>query len=202
MGIFSKKSSTATADPTDYQLSAAEASRAKANASNMRDPILSAMNEEQPFQISNHRGDATVSPEMHIRDMFGNAISDPDRSNPTRARGERPLDTIRAFEYAATGDKHIREQLFNDRLPWDGRRYNPPPQSQAYSANGYNHDPSDAGAGPSDYAASVHGSAVAGPTIQLGNTAGDLYDEPYAPPKSKKDKKKKRGLFGKKRDDE
>lgn len=29
---------------------------------------------------------------------------DPDRSNPTRSRWERPLDTIRAFEAAIDGN--------------------------------------------------------------------------------------------------
>ncbi|OJJ08365.1 hypothetical protein ASPVEDRAFT_89590 [Aspergillus versicolor CBS 583.65] len=33
-------------------------------------------------------------------DRQGKVISDPDRSNPTRPRLERPLDTIRGFEAA------------------------------------------------------------------------------------------------------
>ncbi|CRK31071.1 hypothetical protein BN1708_018623, partial [Verticillium longisporum] len=37
------------------------------------------------------------------RDSYGNAIADPDRSNPTRSRWERPLDTIRSFEAAIDG---------------------------------------------------------------------------------------------------
>lgn len=32
------------------------------------------------------------------------AIADPDRSNPTRSRWERPLDTIRSFEAAIDGN--------------------------------------------------------------------------------------------------
>ena len=31
-------------------------------------------------------------------------LADPDRSNPTRSRWERPLDTIRAFEAAIDGN--------------------------------------------------------------------------------------------------
>jgi hypothetical protein len=38
------------------------------------------------------------------RDSQGNPIADPDRSNPTRSRWERPLDTIRAFEAAIDGN--------------------------------------------------------------------------------------------------
>ncbi|KAF9894474.1 hypothetical protein FE257_007977 [Aspergillus nanangensis] len=37
---------------------------------------------------------------MQHRDAEGKVIADPDRSNPTRNRLERPLDTIRAFEAA------------------------------------------------------------------------------------------------------
>ena len=37
------------------------------------------------------------------KDMFGNDIAEPDRSNPTRSKHERPLDTIRSFELAAYG---------------------------------------------------------------------------------------------------
>ncbi|KAJ0421483.1 hypothetical protein BJY00DRAFT_312087 [Aspergillus carlsbadensis] len=33
-------------------------------------------------------------------DRQGKVIADPDRSNPTRPRMERPLDTIRGFEAA------------------------------------------------------------------------------------------------------
>ncbi|ROT35464.1 hypothetical protein SODALDRAFT_337455 [Sodiomyces alkalinus F11] len=37
------------------------------------------------------------------RDSFGNPIAEPDLSNPTRSRWERPLDTIRSFEAAIDG---------------------------------------------------------------------------------------------------
>ncbi|GIK06725.1 hypothetical protein Aspvir_002375 [Aspergillus viridinutans] len=37
---------------------------------------------------------------MQHRDKDGNIIADPDRSNPTRPRLERPLDTIRSFQAA------------------------------------------------------------------------------------------------------
>lgn len=37
------------------------------------------------------------------KDVHGNPITDPDRSNPTRSRAERPLDTIRGFEAAIDG---------------------------------------------------------------------------------------------------
>ncbi|KAL4802523.1 hypothetical protein BDV18DRAFT_163923 [Aspergillus unguis] len=47
-------------------------------------------------------GEGSASPlsGMQHLDRHGKVISDPDRSNPTRPRLERPLDTIRGFEAA------------------------------------------------------------------------------------------------------
>ncbi|KAL4899088.1 hypothetical protein BDW74DRAFT_184092 [Aspergillus multicolor] len=46
-------------------------------------------------------GDASIplSGIQHL-DRHGKVITDPDRSNPTRPRLERPLDTLRGFEDA------------------------------------------------------------------------------------------------------
>lgn len=41
--------------------------------------------------------------------MFHTA--DPDRSNPTRSRWERPLDTIRSFEAAIDGGYNNRRSI-------------------------------------------------------------------------------------------
>lgn len=40
------------------------------------------------------------------KDVYGNEITEPDHSNPTRSRHERPLDTIRSFEAAALGKEY------------------------------------------------------------------------------------------------
>ena len=70
--------------------------------------------------------------EVQHRDRFGNVISescyhysiahrltailvDPDRSNPTRPRLERPLDTIRAFERAAEATHSGRRSTYSGR---------------------------------------------------------------------------------------
>merc|ERR1711964_672341 len=52
------------------------------------------------------REKASLAPIRAIqhRDNQGNPIADPDRSNPTRSRWERPLDTIRSFEAAIDGN--------------------------------------------------------------------------------------------------
>lgn len=40
------------------------------------------------------------------KDVYGQEIVEPDLSNPTRSRHERPLDTIRSFEAAAYGKEY------------------------------------------------------------------------------------------------
>lgn len=65
---------------------------------------------------------------MQHKDQFGNAISafykllllvlkltitdEPDLSNPTRPRFERPLDTIRSFEVAIYGQSSSRPMSY------------------------------------------------------------------------------------------
>ncbi|OBA19517.1 hypothetical protein METBIDRAFT_79533 [Metschnikowia bicuspidata var. bicuspidata NRRL YB-4993] len=95
----------------------------KLDASKMHDPILSAVNEAQPFEEANQvqftRKQSYLSQGSdELRDPFGNKIRQADVLNPSRSRNERPLDTIRAFEYAITGDMTYRDQLESDRLGW------------------------------------------------------------------------------------
>ncbi|KAI0007482.1 hypothetical protein F4779DRAFT_619563 [Xylariaceae sp. FL0662B] len=45
---------------------------------------------------------------LQHKDSYGNPITDPDRSNPTRNKWERPLDTIRGFEAAIDGRNYRR----------------------------------------------------------------------------------------------
>ncbi|KAK9462483.1 uncharacterized protein V1516DRAFT_620375 [Lipomyces oligophaga] len=190
------------------KISPEERERMKQRTANIADPILSAMTEEQPFQVvNNHAGDTSVSPELHVRDIFGSPIEDPDLSNPTRHRSERPLDTIRGFEFAATGDKHIKEQIFRERLPWEGRRYTPPANNNnggqngtggyanGYSGNGNENDQQ----AYDDYGNPIQSenTAPARTPIQLGNAGADVDYSPAPPAKEKK----KRGLFGRKKKD-
>ncbi|KAK9240160.1 hypothetical protein V1525DRAFT_371075 [Lipomyces kononenkoae] len=179
-----------------------ERSRMKQRTANIADPILTAMREEQPFEVSAaHLGEhSSVSPEMHMRDMFGNVIQEPDRSNPTRSRSERPLDTIRSFEYAVTGDRHLKEQIFRERLPWEGRRY-----QQAYNPSAYGDDSYD-NVGQAqqhhDYTPPPPATPAAAPprqTIQLGNSAESAYVDAESLVPNKPQKEKKRGLFGRKK---
>jgi len=68
------------------------------------DPTL-AMSEVEPSMEAamTHSQLAPLRSIQH-HDTFGNPIADPDKSNPTRNRWERPLDTIRSFEAAIDGN--------------------------------------------------------------------------------------------------
>ncbi|EPS44646.1 hypothetical protein H072_1335 [Dactylellina haptotyla CBS 200.50] len=61
-----------------------------------------AITEEEPWAIAQQAGKGIS--QLRHKDQFGNEIVDPDRSNPTRHRMERPLDTIRNFEKAIYND--------------------------------------------------------------------------------------------------
>ncbi|RDL34674.1 uncharacterized protein BP5553_07802 [Venustampulla echinocandica] len=67
------------------------------------DPSL-AMTEDEPAEVANQKSSLAPIRAIQHRDALGNPIADPDRSNPTRSRWERPLDTIRSFEAAIDGD--------------------------------------------------------------------------------------------------
>ncbi|KAB8302043.1 hypothetical protein EYC80_005495 [Monilinia laxa] len=75
------------------------------------DPSL-AMTEAEPSAVANEVA-SSLAPIRAIqhRDSQGNPIADPDRSNPTRNRWERPLDTIRAFEAAIDGNYSSRKSM-------------------------------------------------------------------------------------------
>ncbi|KAJ6262702.1 Beclin-1 [Drechslerella dactyloides] len=61
-----------------------------------------AITEEEPWAIAQQAGKGIS--QMRHKDQYGNDIVDPDRSNPTRHRMERPLETIRSFERAIYND--------------------------------------------------------------------------------------------------
>ncbi|MCJ1445290.1 MAG: hypothetical protein MMC23_005795 [Stictis urceolatum] len=74
------------------------------------DPNL-AMKEMQPGQAALEQTTIDSLRGIQHKDMHGNVITDPDRSNPTRPRLERPLDTIRAFEAAIDGSYNKRSSM-------------------------------------------------------------------------------------------
>ncbi|KAF2204178.1 hypothetical protein GQ43DRAFT_438168 [Delitschia confertaspora ATCC 74209] len=77
-----------------------------------------AMNEAQPIAAALEKPTLQSLRSFQHKDLNGNLIAEPDLSNPTRSRWERPLDTIRSFHAA------IDNEYKNDH-----RRKGPPDQS-------------------------------------------------------------------------
>ncbi|KAI9927259.1 hypothetical protein ASPWEDRAFT_46719 [Aspergillus wentii DTO 134E9] len=78
----------------------------KPSISTKADPNV-AMNEAQP--MANIGGSTFSLRAIQHLDREGRIIAEPDISNPTRHRFERPLDTIRSFEAAI--ETHRRENM-------------------------------------------------------------------------------------------
>ncbi|CAI1657039.1 hypothetical protein SEUBUCD646_0M04330 [Saccharomyces eubayanus] len=189
---FRKKSSVSnTSDheggnhPTEAKISDDDKARLKMRTASVADPILDAVQEAQPFEQAAdtfhdnmNRQSYFSNEEGHVLcDVFGQTITQADISNPTRARDERPLDTIRSFEYAVSGDPIWAQQL---ETPTYGFRVRPDfpmfGSAVAYDANGM--------------------------PQQMGASSNQMYGEQavYQPQQhvetGEKEKKKKRGLFG------
>ncbi|KAK3906682.1 hypothetical protein C8A05DRAFT_29434 [Staphylotrichum tortipilum] len=97
------------------------------------DPTL-AMQEAEPSEVAAF-GKSTAASLRSIqhRDANGNPIADPDRSNPTRNRWERPLDTIRSFEAAIDGGYSNRRSIIR---PDEGTTWGPSRRTSYYNGNG------------------------------------------------------------------
>ncbi|ODV92796.1 hypothetical protein CANCADRAFT_93472 [Tortispora caseinolytica NRRL Y-17796] len=116
MGIFGRRKSAEPkphSNHPEYHL--------KEDISNVR--VLNAVNEAQPYEVNSGHSEGTLSPDMVSRDLTGKPIANPDHTNPTRARDERPLATIRGFEYCATGDPSYLDQMQREGYNWHDRRY-------------------------------------------------------------------------------
>ncbi|KAF2234525.1 hypothetical protein EV356DRAFT_532834 [Viridothelium virens] len=70
-----------------------------------------AIDEAQPAAVANQRSTMDSVRSVEWKDSTGNVISDPDLSNPSRSRWERPLDTIRSFEAAIDGQHKKRQSI-------------------------------------------------------------------------------------------
>ncbi|RCK56339.1 hypothetical protein Cantr_05946 [Candida viswanathii] len=205
MAIFRSKSSNKTPQKVEdiqIKISSKDEQQYKMHTANVHDPILSAVQEAQPFEQAAHNGAGNNEPDGRrpsylsqdshdLKDIFGQPIVQTDMSNPTRNRNERPMDTIRGFEYAITGDLAYRDQLETNRLGWgfheDFPYYNLSAGGQNGQDNGYGKD-----AGTS-YARPVINFDEQ-PVYQAGNySASSLQGD------QGKLKKKKRGLFGRKK---
>ncbi|EGV63803.1 hypothetical protein PSN45_004127 [Yamadazyma tenuis] len=160
----------------------------KMHSANVHDPVLSAVNEAQPFEQAADRIERRPSylsqDSANLKDIFGQPINHGDMSNPTRSRNERPLDTIRAFEYAITGDVSYRDQLESSRLGW-----------------GFHEDfpHYDAVGGVGGSSGDLPGNDYGRPTINFGEQPMYSAQNYSASSLKNEQKKKKRGLFGRKK---
>ncbi|KAI9769350.1 MAG: hypothetical protein M1840_004051 [Geoglossum simile] len=101
-----------------------------------------AISEDEPFAVS--QSNTTNIRALPHRDQFGNLIVEPDRSNPTRPRWERPLDTIRSFEAAI--DNEYRRRFCARADSYENSNGGYSRRSSYYSHNGYNaRGPQDGG---------------------------------------------------------
>lgn len=128
MGLFRKNSNASQhsggsgGKPAKLQITKDDERAYKVRTGSVHDPILQAVNEAQPFeeaaldqQLEGNSNSSLTRQSYNMMasnggfyDVFGKPIHQPDISNPTRARDERPLDTIRGFEYSITGDLSIK----------------------------------------------------------------------------------------------
>lgn len=186
MGLFRKKSSG------EENIKVSKQEKAfKYRSDNVHDPVLLAVNEAQPFeqQANSHQRNISLTASTDsgapLKDIFGSTINDPDMSNPTRARDERPLDTIRAFEYAISGDASYKGQLETPSLGFAVR-----PNFPGYQTNPYG--------GSYDEQSAGLGYASGRPTMALGGNQ-EAFESSVPQEGAPKEKKKKRGLFGRKK---
>ncbi|KAF9879794.1 hypothetical protein CkaCkLH20_02605 [Colletotrichum karsti] len=109
------------------------------------DPTV-AMSEAEPSAVQ-AMTKSSLAPLRSIqhKDGLGNPIAEPDRSNPTRSRWERPLDTIRSFEAAIDGGYRDRDRHTESIATWNRR-------SSYYATSGGRH-PQDSyyGSRPTSY---------------------------------------------------
>ncbi|KAK5077515.1 hypothetical protein LTR70_009593 [Exophiala xenobiotica] len=137
VSTYSHKSSRSWGDKLELTESARDKRRLEAKS----DPT-NPLHEAQPGQVALEHSNLEDIRVGQYKDWEGNVITDPDRSNPTRPRMERPLDTIRAFNAAAEGTSSRRSSY--QRPPsfsgWEngpaqrGSNYGPP--NGMYSQSG------------------------------------------------------------------
>lgn len=125
------------------KISKKDQDRLKVRTINVHDKVLDAVNEQQPFEEANQAHNvgysltSVVNNTKNFKDVFGNPITRPDVSNPTRPRDERPMDTIRSFEYSITNDSFYKQNLDTPVYGWSVRptfALNQP----SYASNPYN----------------------------------------------------------------
>lgn len=126
MGLFSRKHSSRPGRVVRAKLNKEDHESFKLRSTNVNTPVLLAVNEAQPFEQAadtflRNKSLILCSNGNVMKDVFGKNIDQPDISNPTRSRDERPLDTIRGFEYAISGDPQWIDMLETPRYGFNVR---------------------------------------------------------------------------------
>ncbi|OQE09383.1 hypothetical protein PENVUL_c006G09597 [Penicillium vulpinum] len=141
-GFSVKSDKSDKSGPTPHKRGLSESSEEKArrNLHTKADPLV-AMNELQPMAVALEASNLGSLREIQHKDQYGNVITDPDLSNPTRPRFERPLDTIRSFEAAIYGsysnNQDAASQMgdFSRRTSYHGGQ-NSGPSNRNYDQSG------------------------------------------------------------------
>lgn len=107
------------------------------NTTGKADPNA-AMNESQPIAAALEKPTLQSLRSFQHTDTDGNPITDPDLSNPTRSRWERPLDTIRSFEAAIDSEYKRRAHTVRDSTTEVMSGYNS--RRSSYYGGGGHHD--------------------------------------------------------------
>ncbi|KAL4818137.1 hypothetical protein BDW67DRAFT_22611 [Aspergillus spinulosporus] len=142
-GRSEKSEKTHRSSGSGHKISLTETSEEKHRRSlhTKADPML-AINEAQPNLVALEKSNLGSLRAMQHKDQYGNIITDPDLSNPTRPRFERPLETIRSFEAAIYGQYTSRPTSYAQTEGGDYSRRNS--YYNAYS-NGQNRQHNDRG---------------------------------------------------------
>ncbi|CDO91954.1 unnamed protein product [Kluyveromyces dobzhanskii CBS 2104] len=193
MGVFHRRGSSEAASHNsggsnnEVKITKEDRQHLKVRTASVHDPILEAVHEAQPFEqaagsFDENSNRQSYVPRGEMKDVFGQPIQQPDVSNPTRSRDERPLDTIRGFEYSISGDPTWSQQL---ETPQYGFRVRP--GFQTYT---------DVSVSRADH----HGYPT---NVNLDNSYQQqgVYQAPVANADQERTKKKKRGFFGRKKKD-
>ncbi|CCH40634.1 hypothetical protein BN7_168 [Wickerhamomyces ciferrii] len=197
MGLFRKDSNASQGSGgsggAKVQLTKDDERNYKVRTGSVHDPILQAVQEAQPFEEVQGQEQQRQSYNMMAQngglyDVFGKVINQPDISNPTRSRDERPLDTIRGFEYSITGDLSYKDRLESDSLGFRVRNDFP-----RFGDNPYGSNPAgiSSGYGQGSNSAPIHNFSGDQQAFEQG-----VYE---APAIKKAEGKKKKGLFGRKK---
>ncbi|KAL8950763.1 MAG: hypothetical protein Q9222_003218 [Ikaeria aurantiellina] len=112
---FTHRKSSSGSHPKVENLTETTQEKASHRFTSKADPTK-AINEAQPVAQALDAPTLENIRSLQHRDRYGNLITDPDQSNPTRPRLERPLDTIRAFEAAIDGSYERRPASRADHI--------------------------------------------------------------------------------------